>query len=156
MARTYKRIIIAGIALFVIICFGVWYQGYGYLFIAKSEGRLRTITVGSKTFRAEEVTSQHDMARGLSGRRVLPAHTGMLFHFTEKQAATFWMKDMLIAIDILWIADGKLIGIERNVPMPRHNEEPQKRSASDLVSFVLEVPAHASDGLHAGDPVVIK
>ena len=56
------------------------------------------------------------------------------------------MKDMLIPIDIIWIADGAVVGIERNVPPPVDSNQ------SDLplyappqpIDAVLELPAGAA------------
>jgi len=79
-------------------------------------------------------------ARGLSGCGALKPGHGMYFSFPEGQIASFWMKDMLIPIDIIWIANQRVIGLEENVPTPQNNnliiyQPPQP------VDAVLEIAA---------------
>ncbi len=55
-------------------------------------------------------------SKGLGGCKEVPSHAGMYFVFPELAQRTFWMKDMLIPIDIIWIQQGIVVGIEKNVP----------------------------------------
>ena len=65
--------------------------------------------------------------------------TGMVFPYREAAPRSFWMKGMLIPIDILWIREGTIAAIEANVPPPSPNTSPAVfRHVADLV---LEVPA---------------
>ena len=83
-----------------------------------------------------------EQARGLSNREKLGKNEGMLFVFKNKTYPGFWMKDMLFPIDIIWIADNKIVGIEKNVSPP----EPVTRNAQLHlykppmgIDYVLEV-----------------
>src|SRR3989344_4302445 len=50
-----------------------------------------------------------ERAQGLSGRKSLAENEGMLFVFGGKDVKpAFWMKDMLMPIDIIWINDRKV------------------------------------------------
>lgn len=60
-------------------------------------------------FRFEIVSDQKLQAKGLSGRAEIPQNYGMLFVFAKKEKHGFWMKDMLAAIDIIWISDERVI-----------------------------------------------
>lgn len=54
--------------------------------------------------------------QGLSGRTELADDYGMLFVFEESGTYGFWMKDMHVAIDIIWLSDtGEILGIEHGV-----------------------------------------
>lgn len=66
----------------------------------------------------EIVSSAEDLARGLSGRRSLQPNQGMLFLFPTYGIPSFWMKDMLFAIDIIWIRDDKVMDISAHVQPP--------------------------------------
>ncbi len=57
-----------------------------------------------------------EKSKGLGKCKEVPEHSGMYFVFNDVQEQTFWMKDMLIPIDIIWIKEGKVIGIEQHVP----------------------------------------
>ena len=74
---------------------------------------------------------------GLSGKVSLPQGQGMLFIFDEDDFHGIWMKDMLFAIDIIWI-DNKfaVIDIKEDVQPESFPSifRPSKRS-----HYVLEV-----------------
>lgn len=54
--------------------------------------------------------------QGLSGRREIPDNYGMLFIFDTLDRHGFWMKDMYVSIDIIWLSDtGEILGIEHSV-----------------------------------------
>lgn len=82
-------------------------------------------------------------SRGLSGCREIPANHGLYFAFNTKQVRSFWMKDMLIPIDIIWIADNTVIGIEHNVPPPDNQDQTDlpPYTPPQSVDAVLELPA---------------
>lgn len=83
-------------------------------------------------------------AKGLSGRTHLTDDNGMLFVFPAPQKVSFWMKDMLFPIDIVFIKNAKVVHIEHNVPNPSPdtplNELPSYVSPKP-VDMVLEVTA---------------
>lgn len=87
----------------------------------------------------EVLTTDAQHAKGLSGRLSVPENYGMLFVFDAPQKVGFWMKDMYVPIDMLWLADdGTILGIEEAVspdtyPTPFFPPEP--------VRFVLETRA---------------
>jgi uncharacterized protein len=54
--------------------------------------------------------------QGLSGRKEIPDDYGMFFIFDADSRAGFWMKDMYVPIDIIWIsADGTIVHIEHSL-----------------------------------------
>lgn len=61
--------------------------------------------------------------QGLSGRTQLGEDYGMLFIFPYADRYGFWMKDMTLTIDIIWMnEDGRIITIEENVPADSYPE----------------------------------
>lgn len=98
--------------------------------------KLKTITVSDYSF--EVVDTLEEREQGLSGRTEVP-EDGMLFVFPQESSAGFWMKDMLISIDIIWIRDdGVIIGIEENVSPDTY---PEAFYPPEPVHYVLEVAA---------------
>ena len=80
----------------------------------------------------------------------------MLFVFSEPHIQRFWMKDMNFPLDIIWIRDFKVIGLEENVPQPANNDGKTARMNSpEPADMVLEVNAGevAKYGISAGDMV---
>ena len=73
---------------------------------------------GDLAFDVELATTPEQRARGLMFRERLGPGAGMLFVFEESREASFWMKNTLIALDILFIdAAGTIVRIaERATP----------------------------------------
>jgi len=86
-------------------------------------------------------------AQGLSGKTELKDGYGMLFPFNPPQMVSFWMKDMLISIDIIFIKDNKVVTLYTNVePEPEVALSMLERySPNQIIDYVLEVPAGWSE-----------
>ena len=99
-----------GLAIVSVVAFLLLAVSYTF-----SSGRVQApVTVAPLEF--EIVRTPEAQEQGLSGRADVPHGYGMLFVFQEKKPYSFWMKDMLVPIDILWLADdGTIIGIEDSV-----------------------------------------
>lgn len=98
---------------------------------------------------AKVASTDEARAKGLGGVKKLNWYDGMLFVFPEKDVqATFWMKDMIMPIDIIWINDDKIVKIDKNVqPEPNKTDEQLKRYTSKTpIDYVLEVSAGFCDG----------
>lgn len=76
-------------------------------------------------------------ALGLSGIKNLD-NSGMLFTYKDARQVRFWMKDMNIPLDIIWLGcDGTVLGAKQNA-LP--SEYPQTYQSPKL-NYVLEAPA---------------
>jgi uncharacterized protein len=56
---------------------------------------------------AEVAYTDANRSRGLMFRENMPADAGMLFIFPELDVHSFWMKNTLIPLDILWLNERK-------------------------------------------------
>src|SRR3989344_576804 len=116
-----------------------------------SQGEVKTYTT---RIRVAIAKSQLEQARGLSGCRQLPKNSGMYFPFSPKQTASFWMKGMLMPIDMVWIADNKVVGVSAFVPPPtgKLDVELPRYISPQPVDAVLEVAAGKAEsyGLKKG------
>ena len=119
-----------------------------------------TVILGGQEFAVDIADTSAKQTQGLSGRVSLGENEGMLFLFATSSLRTFWMKDMNFPIDLFWMRDDRVIGIEENM-----QPEPGKAifglriyASPGLSNRVLEVPAGtvARLGVKAGDAVVIK
>lgn len=113
-----------------------------------------TITSGTKThrFTVELARTEEEQATGLMNRSTLSPDRGMIFPFEPPREASFWMKNTLIPLDMVFIrADGSIANIEANtVPLslqPVYSDGP--------VAAVLEIAGGRSAelGIKAGDRV---
>lgn len=97
------------------------------------------------------VKSNKAKRKGLSDRQSLGSDKGMLFVYNNFEKHTFWMKDMLFPIDIIWIENDKVVGYDENL-LP---EYPAKTiySSDFPINRVLEVNAGfvREHGLEIGD-----
>jgi uncharacterized protein len=74
---------------------------------------------GPQRFSIELALTEQQQEQGLMFRRSLAPDAGMLFIFANDQIMTFWMKNTLIPLDMVFIsADGHVVdAYQRAVPM---------------------------------------
>lgn len=71
---------------------------------------------GGVSLSMEFATTEAAREQGLGGRTSIPDNYGMLFVFPEDDLYGFWMKDMLVPIDIFWLdSKGQVVTIATNV-----------------------------------------
>lgn len=140
-----KRIVILLIVLVGGIFFELDVDKFGYVTI---EGTKIEVIISE---------SPDERIYGLSKYNFLPPEMGMLFIFQDEEIQTFWMKGMKFPIDIIWIRNGEIVGIEKDVPIPTTNHIPEIPSPIP-VNYVLEVNAGFSDknNFKIGDMVIIN
>lgn len=127
------------------------------LFNRGKEAPKKTIKVNDVDIPVELANTDEKRRHGLSARDGLPEGSGMLFVFDNKGKPEFWMKDMKFAIDIIWIDDTKVVGVERNArPEPGVSDVDLARYIPPTtINYVLEVPAGFSEknGIDVGSGV---
>ena len=115
---------------------------------------LHDVYGGAHAFDAEVAESEEARTRGMMWRTQLARDKAMLFIFPDEQVRSFWMRNTLIPLDMIFIsADKKIVGIvaeaapktltSRSVPVP--------------AKYVLEVAGGWSEraGVRAGSQVEI-
>ena len=106
---------------------------------------------GNHSFTVEVARTAEQQTMGLMFRRSLGANKGMIFPFDQPQFASFWMKNTLIPLDMIFIrADGKIARIATAKPL---DETPVL--SGDTIAAVLEIRGGRSAqlGIRAGDTV---
>ncbi|MBU0727565.1 DUF192 domain-containing protein [Patescibacteria group bacterium] len=108
----------------------------------------------------EVAEAKEDQERGLMGRENLMEDEGMLFVYESEVIPSYWMKNMEISLDILFIgADEKIKHIEKNVP-PCEGSDDTCLHYSPLgpIKYVLELQSGFVEkyGVNLGDYIVLS
>ncbi len=120
-----------------------------------------TVILAGQTVKVTLASTPEQLAKGLAGVKNLDWDQGMLFIFPRRDYYNFWMKDMLIPLDIIWIDGNKVVEISKNVLPPVDLAQQANLpiyQGSQPVDYVLEVKAGFSDkfGLEVGQTVDIN
>jgi uncharacterized protein len=113
--------------------------------IETAAGQRHAVTV-------ELARTEPERVRGLMQREKLAPDAGMLFLFDESEDHSFWMKDTLIPLDMIFVDEGgRVVGVVERA-------EPLTLSAREIGApsrYVLEVNGGwaAAHGVRAGDRV---
>lgn len=94
---------------------------------------------------AELAVTPEERAQGLMFRKKIDFDQGMLFIFDREDIYSFWMKNMLIPLDIIWL-DGqkRVVHIERTLP-PCEEEPCASYSTKIPALYVLELKAGSAE-----------
>lgn len=125
----------------------------------KKEGELSVLDAGTDStlisLDIEIASTDYEVQTGLMYRKDMADNQGMLFVFGEEAPHSFYMKNTLIPLDILFIdRDLTIVKIHRNAQPLNEAGIP----SGGPVQYVLEVKAGMSDrwGLQEGDRILYK
>ncbi|RJT24438.1 DUF192 domain-containing protein [Chakrabartia godavariana] len=114
--------------------------------------QIRTAAGGTLSFKVEVARTENDQARGLMFRESLAPDAGMIFPMDPPRWASFWMKNTVIPLDMIFIrADGTIARIAaETVP---YSLDPV--DSGEPVAAVLEIAGGraAALGIAEGDRV---
>jgi len=74
-----------------------------FVILLVGENRFITIYIQDKPFLAEIADTPEKQSKGLMFRHKIKDDYGMLFIFTEEDTRSFWMKNTLISLDIIFL-----------------------------------------------------
>jgi hypothetical protein len=113
------------------------------------------VCFGEKCFLVKIAKTDFERRRGLMFQKELGEEMGMLFIFDKENIYSFWMKNTLIPLDMIWIdKNNKVVFINEN-SQPCGAEECPLISPNVKAKYVLEINAGVSkgDGIKIGDIV---
>jgi uncharacterized membrane protein (UPF0127 family) len=123
---------------------------------AQPQAVFPTVAVNLEVARTEE-----ERELGLGGHAPLGETDGMLFIFERSGYPAFWMKGMTFGLDMMWLENGQVVHLERDVPPPGPTDT--DRTLPILVpaaaaTYVLEVNPGFADrhGITVGTPVELR
>ncbi|MEK7534060.1 MAG: DUF192 domain-containing protein [Patescibacteria group bacterium] len=110
------------------------------------EDKRPTVTINKYTFNLYVAKTPKDREIGLSKYNNIPQNFGMIFLFDKPDFYSFWIKDMKFPIDIIFIRNGRIVTIHKNVKPPTNsNENPPIYRSSEPADIVLEINAGLSE-----------
>ena len=149
---------IVGFIIFLILLF------VGFFLFVFLTGRFSSlpktpVTIDSQKFSLFVAKTQKEKEIGLSDTKSIPDDGGMMFQFDTPGYYSFWMRDMDFPIDIIFVKDGKIVTIYKNVLPPTSKEQQLPVYTSQEPSnLVLEIKSGLSDkyNIEKGDTVVVE
>ena len=137
----------------LVVMFYLFVERYAF---SQEESDLTTkkVCINNICIEAEVVISRESVGKGLMFRNSLPEKQGMLFIFGKEDRHSFWMKNMIFPLDMIWIdSHKKIVAISQDV-------EPCSDSCVDIVplaksKYVLEVNSGFTkkNNINIGDQV---
>jgi len=123
--------------------------------IEPSSSKFQSSVIINNTIITIEIADTTDKQwQGLSDRVFLEKKSGMLFIFPNLQTRTFVMRRMNFPLDIIWIKDGVILKIDKNL-LPEGENYSKRYNSIYPVNYVLEVNGGFTDknNIEAGDIV---
>lgn len=146
MSKNYK--------LFII--FIVFASGLTFIFIMSNNLKIKEnkACINKNCFNVEIAETPEERSRGLMYRESLDEGSGMLFIFDQEKRHSFWMKNTLIPLDIIWLdKNTKVVYIKKNA-QPCKKDPCQKYRPSQKAMYVLEV--NPQSNIEIGDKIIFK
>ena len=120
---------------FLLMCF-IYLFSYQIVFSDQKNIIFVKTKFSNTQFVVELAKTPEQRQTGLMGRSSLKAQSGMLFLYESPRHVSFWMKNTLIGLDVIFLSsNGKILKIY-------HNAKPESleiMSAGENVSAVLEI-----------------
>ncbi len=115
---------------------------------------------GCLTIICEIAESSEDRTKGLAEREELAEDRGMIFVYGSPGNRSFWMKNTLIPLDIIFIAaDGTVINVEEtDVALGRSDNKLRSYHSAGPAKWVVEINKGicAQYGIGRGTHVIIE
>ena len=137
----------------IILAFVILSGVMATVYLIDKKDTSQTVTINNKKFNVELAQTEAEREKGLMHRNSLDINSGMLFVYNTADIRTFWMKDTLIPLDIIFINNNKIVEITTLDPAtPSYT--PQYTSPKKS-KYVLELNAGAAEqnGFKVGDKI---
>ncbi len=142
MSRPRKKNVgIYLLATIILILFGYSFFQSSKTVVEKdllSEYQTKEISINDQKIKTYLADTDEKQRLGLSIFSELGRDEGMLFEYQSPQKPAFWMKDMKLDIDIVWILNNTIVGI---TPDLSHFSPSVKYYPEQDIDTVLEVNA---------------
>lgn len=153
-----KRVLLAFTVLFALVAGMVFAQNYSKTKNLFPFMKSPTVTINGYNLQVAVADSREEQEIGLSETESLPQDQGMIFLFEKPGFYFFWMNNMKLPIDIIYIKNDKIVTIQTNVQPVKESENPAIYTSTEPSDKVLEIQAGLSEkyNFKKGDIVKIE
>ena len=117
----------------------------------------RVVLPDGAVFHVELATDPQTRGQGLMFRDRVRENTGMLFLFPTSQPLSFWMKNTIIPLDIVFLDEtGRVVDVQFDVPPCRADPCPSYPANAVVGRYVLEVGAGVARQHGVGPGSILK
>ena len=153
----FLKILLLIIAVIILIFI---FFSYTEILLSPSSQRnsLSSVCIRENCFSVEIAKTEAQRQKGLMNRKELDRNKGMLFVFEKEEVHSFWMKNTLIPLDIIWIdSNGKIVFISQNA-QPCHSFICPSVVPPNKAKYVLEINAGICQetGIKVGDEIKLN
>ena len=99
---------------------------------------VKKVNIENKTYKVIIANKPDQWQQGLMNIRKPVDFEGMLFIFPYKSRQSFWNKNTLVDLRLLWLSDGRVVG-EVDLPSIEKSRTIVTVNSPDLVDSVLEI-----------------
>ena len=106
---------------------------------AKKKIPKEEVVIGEETFKLEVAADEKSRAKGLMNREKIDDDGGMIFIYKRTQLRSFWMKNCLVDIDLLYLDGRGRIG-----SMHKMKKEPPRGENENVVEYERRLKRYPS------------
>lgn len=120
---------------------------------------IKQVCFKNKCFNVELAQTPEEKKIGLMYRQKLDFNAGMLFVYEKEGEYSFWMKNTLIPLDIIWINKNKeVVFIKENIQPCLEKDKCESVNPNKVASYVLELNAGIINeiNLKIGDKLIFR
>jgi uncharacterized protein len=129
------------IAVLVMLLIVAAWPACGPARAAEADNPLVPAVLGEARLELELAQTPAARFQGLSGRQGLAPGRGMAFAYPYLGRWRMVMRDMLFALDFVWVRGGEVVGVTSRVPPPGPGQTPIEVGPPADIDMVLELPA---------------
>ncbi len=124
---------------------------------AETQPAREEVVIAGELYRLELAADATTRARGLGGRETVPDDGGMLFVFPDTRHRSFWMKDCVVDIDLVFLdTRGRIVALHKmkteppqgpRESIPAYERRLNLYASKRLTRFAIELKTGSIDRL---------
>ena len=103
--------------------------------------------INKHVYKTKVLTNIGDISRGMMSRKFTSEFDALLFVMNTPFPSSFWMKNCIVPLDVIFIENGKITKIHHNCPpCPKYEKDCQSYEGNG--NLVIEMPGGICKQLH--------